>query len=90
MVAALVAVAPLAPAFASQRAEAPATRAAATRAAVSHQRAKVERLEHAVADQEAGSHAATQRLREKDARIAELQRQLQAVQAGGGASRTGQ
>lgn len=52
-------------------------------AAVARQRAVVRRLQHDVAAQESSSRTADQRLKQQDARIAELQRQLQAAQQGG-------
>ena len=58
-------------------------------AAVDRQRAKVQDLQHDVAAQEAGSRAAAQRLKQQDAEIAELQRQLQAAQQAGAATGKG-
>ncbi|MBA2078169.1 hypothetical protein [Rhodanobacter sp. PCA2] len=52
-------------------------------AAVDRQRAEVQRLQHDVAAQEAGSHAAADRLRQQDAKITELRQQLQAAQQAG-------
>ena len=48
--------------------------------------AEVARLKHDVAEQEARSHQANQRLHEQDQALAELRRQLQAVEQGGAAS----
>jgi len=57
-------------------------------AAVARQRAEVLRLQHDVAAQESSSRTAAQRLKQQDAQIAELQRQLQtAQQAGAGAGK---
>ena len=56
-------------------------------AAVARQRAEVQRLQHDVTAQESGSHTAAQRLRQQDAEIAELQRQLQAAQQAGAAGK---
>lgn len=47
--------------------------------AVDHQRAEVQRLRRDVAAREADSREAARRLRQQDAKIAELQRQLQAA-----------
>ena len=58
-------------------------------AAVAQQRAEVQRLRHDVAAQESGSQAAAQRLKQQDAEIAELQRQLQATQQAGAATGKG-
>ncbi|HKR76305.1 MAG TPA: hypothetical protein VJR95_06540 [Rhodanobacter sp.] len=52
-------------------------------AAVTRQRAEVQRLQQDVAAQESGSRSAAQRLKQQDAKIAELQRQLQAAQQAG-------
>ncbi|MFK2875556.1 hypothetical protein [Rhodanobacter hydrolyticus] len=48
--------------------------------AVARQQAEVQRLQKDVAKQESGSQAAAEKLRRQDAEIAELRRQLQAVQ----------
>jgi hypothetical protein len=58
-------------------------------AALARQRAEVQRLQHDVAAQESGSRADAQRLRQQDAEIAKLQRQLQAVQRAGTAAGKG-
>ena len=58
-------------------------------AAVTRQRTEVQRLQQDVAAQESGSRAAAQRLKQQDAEIAELQRQLQAAQQAGAASDKG-
>ncbi|GAB3785596.1 hypothetical protein [Dyella agri] len=58
-------------------------------AAVARQRAEVQRLRHDVAAQESGSEAAAQRLKQRDAEIADLQRQLQAAQQAGAATGKG-
>lgn len=87
--AALATALSLAPAWAHQRAGTNAAGTDAGKAAVARERAQVKHLEHAVAGQEAGSQTAAKRLQEKNARIAELQRQLQAAQAASGASQTG-
>jgi hypothetical protein len=58
-------------------------------AAVARQRAEVQRLQRDVAAQESGSHAAAERLKQQDAKIAELQRQLQAAQPSGAAAGQG-
>lgn len=52
---------------------------AVTVTSIRQQRAAVEQLKHAVASKEAGSRAAAAQLQQKDATIAELQRQLQVV-----------
>lgn len=51
-----------------------------------HTTAEVNRLQHDVTEQEARSRQADQRLHEQDQALAELRRQLQAVEQGGGAS----
>ena len=56
---------------------------------VERQRATVKQLEHDVAGQEAGSRDAARRLQQKDAEIAELQRQLRAVQPAAARSSAG-
>ncbi len=58
-------------------------------ATLARQRAEVQRLQHDVAVQESGGRAAAERLKQQDAKIAELQRQLQAVQQAGAAAGTG-
>jgi len=58
-------------------------------AAVSRQRAEVQRLQRDVAAQESGSRAAAERLKQQDAEIAELQRQLQTAQQSGAAAGKG-
>lgn len=50
-----------------------------------HSTAEVARLKHDVAEQEARSRQADQRLHEQDRALAELRRQLQAVEQGGAA-----
>lgn len=57
--------------------------------ALTRQRTEVQRLQHDVAAQESGSRADAQRLRQQDAEIAELQRQLQAAQQAGAAAGKG-
>lgn len=47
-------------------------------------KAEVSRLQHDVAEQESRSRQADQRLQEQDKALAELRRQLQAVEQGGG------
>jgi hypothetical protein len=58
-------------------------------AAVVRQRAEVKRLQHDVAAQESDSRADAGRLRQQDAEIAELQRQLQAARQAGAAASQG-
>ncbi|HET8763758.1 MAG TPA: hypothetical protein VFM52_00910 [Rhodanobacter sp.] len=74
-------------------AQTPATRGAkprhAAKTTVERQRATVKQLEHDVAGQEAGSRDAARRLQQKDAEIAELQRQLRAVQPAAARSSAG-
>lgn len=57
--------------------------------AVKRQRDEVKQLQHDVAAKEAGSRDAVQRLQQRDAKIAELQRQLQAVHPPAAGSSTG-
>jgi hypothetical protein len=69
------------PVAARQATGGPAVRAGQqVRQAVARQRGDVKRLERGVAAGEAGNRAAAQRLQGKDARIAELKRQLQALE----------
>lgn len=56
--------------------------AQAETAKLATQHAEVDRLRHAVAAQESGNQDAARQLRQRDARIAELQRQLRAVSQG--------
>jgi hypothetical protein len=55
-------------------------------AAVAKQREAVQRLQSDVAAQEADSQAAAEKLKQQDAEIAELRRQLQAAQQAGAAA----
>ncbi len=75
-------------------AAADATAGAATRASlaridhrVAQHQAEVQRLQRAIARQQAHSQQASQRLREQDRQIAELQHQLQALLGGSPAQR---
>ena len=56
---------------------------------VEHSRARVTRLQQGVAKQESLSREAAARLQQKNDTIAELERQLQALQSGQKASRDG-
>lgn len=58
-------------------------------AAVARQRAEVQRLQNTVAAQESDSQAAAEKLKQQDAKIAELHRQLLAVQQAGAAAGQG-
>jgi uncharacterized protein HemX len=85
----LLAVTPLW-ARAQQSADAHASKAVRKQtAAVARQRAEVQRLQRDVAAQESGSRAAAERLKQRDAEIAELQRQLQTAQQSGAAAGKG-
>lgn len=55
----------------------------AARAAMARQQAEVRRLQKDVTAQESDSRAAAEKLRQQDAEIAELRRQLQAAQRTG-------
>lgn len=71
------------PTAATTRASRTARNDAAT---VARRRAAVQRLQGDVAAQEADSQAAAEKLKQRDAEIAELRRQLQAAQQDGSAA----
>ena len=79
-----------APLWAQTGQEAPVARAVRKNAAaVVRQQAEVKRLQGDLAAQESERKAAAEKLRQQDARIAELQRQLQAASQAGTAAGQG-